>query len=702
MSPSAAEQEVPAQPPVEDVERGAPNLTTAEETAGTVDPTASAEEFTEEMHHTVTHGSTRSIASQLSRIHEIAFVFIVCMAQLMTQASLGNTIAPLQIIGKHYGVTNPGQLSWLIAAYSLTVGTFILIFGRCGDVFGYKRIFIIGFVWFGFWSMVAGLGAWSNILLLEFARALQGMGPAMLLPNALALFGHVYPPGPKKNMIFAIFGATAPNGAVIGMIISASFSQYVWWPWTYWSQAIACIGCAIMGWFVIPTLPIHDPVAHSAPFKAKLRSLDLIGGFLGVLGLILINIAWNQAPIVGWSSQYVYLVLVIGFIVVGCFFVWELRLASNPLLPMHLLSGTVGWVLACIACGWASFGVWVYYTFQFMVVIRGQSPLQSGIQFIVAGCSGLSAAIITGLLMHKLPPPFIMVIALSAFTAGSALVATAPPGQIFWAQTFLSLVVTCWGMDMSFPAGTVILSDAVGRGNQGLAASLINTVVNYSISIGLGIAGTVEVHVNHGGLTTADVLDGFRGAQYSGIGLAGMGVCVSILFVILHRNPRGPPPSAHRMHDNEKAHSHNGSNALSRHGSRKADPLAHDEPIFRHRSRDSNASVSVSITSEGTPSLDLHPVGASLGWEGNDLVKRGRVDDSEDGEQTPVTHKPPKFPESPRFRDSGFVDERTRSGGFYYSGYPSTPTEAEFEMRYVHPEESEITLAQAPLAHLPA
>ena len=122
-----------------------------------------------------------------------------------------------------------------------------------------------------------------------------------------------------------------------------------------------------------------------------------------------------------------------------------------------------------------------------------------------------------------------MAIALLAFCIGNILAATAPVAQTYWIQTFLSLVVTPWGMDMSFPAGTLILSNSMPKEHQGVAASLVNTIVNYSISIGLGIAGTVEVHVND---DNQDMLRGFRGAWYTGIGLSGLGVILAVAFIV--------------------------------------------------------------------------------------------------------------------------------------------------------------------------
>lgn len=125
-----------------------------------------------------------------------------------------------------------------------------------------------------------------------------------------------------------------------------------------------------------------------------------------------------------------------------------------------------------------------------------------------------------------------MLASMIAFSLGIIMLATMPVDQIYWSQTFVSTLVTSWGMDMSFPSAIIVLSNSMPEEHQGLAASLINTVVNYSISIGLGMAGTVESHVNDGGRNT---LKGYRGAWYLGIGLDVLGMVLALCLVISWR-----------------------------------------------------------------------------------------------------------------------------------------------------------------------
>ena len=472
--------------------------------------------------------STKSIAETLPLGKEILFVGLICCAQFTTQAGLGQCLTILHVIGDHFGLTNPGELSWLIAAYSLTVGTFILPAGRFGDVYGHKKMLIIGFSWFSLWSTIAGLAVYSNHVLFDFARAFQGIGPAMCLPNGLAILGASYAPGPRKAMVFAIFGATAPSGAIVGGVFAGLFNL-AWWPWTFWSFAIALACVAVMGSYVIPDPPRKSARAMTA--REKMAELDLLGGLTGITALILINFAWNQSGVVTWNKAYVDVCLILGAIFTALFFLVEIRISSSPLIPFHALSTDVAFVLACVACGWSCFGIWVYYLWQFYEQLRGATPLQAAAWATPVAVSGGLASVTTGFLLGRLRPAWVMTIALTAFTVGAILIATAPVDQSYWAQSFVCTIVIPWGMDMSFPAATLILSDAMAKEHQGMAASLVNTIVNYSISLALGFAGTIQGHVSDGGTTPEDVLLGYRGAWSFAIGISGVGLVLSLVFL---------------------------------------------------------------------------------------------------------------------------------------------------------------------------
>ncbi|RDW66493.1 hypothetical protein BP6252_10128 [Coleophoma cylindrospora] len=477
-----------------------------------------------------THGAP------LPLLREIAFVATVCSAQLLTQAGLGQVIAPLHIIGSSFNVSSPSELSWYAAAYSLTVGTFILPSGRLGDVYGHKKIFIIGYFWYGLWSLIAGFSVYvksdyGGDVFFSICRGFQGMGPALLLPNALGLLGRAYPDGRRKHMVFSLFGGCAPGGFVLGAVFSSLFAQEAWWPWAYWTLSIFCMLLAVVALLAIPAVDegeFRRTVSRGGVgLKARFQQLDGFGMMAGVCGLVLINFAWNQGPIVGWGTPYVYAILIVGVLIIGAFFYIEEHV-PNPLVPVRELSRDTFFVLGCIACGWGCFGIWIFYLWQFLEEIRNVTPLLGSAMLAPTAISGLTASIACGFLLSRLGPPVIMLCSMTAFCLGNILLSCVPVSQTFWAQTFVSIVIMPWGMDMSFPSATIVLSNAMPREHQGVAASLINTVVNYSISIGLGIAGLAEVSVNDGG---KDLLKGYRAAWYVGIALAGSGILLAFIFI---------------------------------------------------------------------------------------------------------------------------------------------------------------------------
>lgn len=306
---------------------------------------------------TLSRTPTASAPPSFSHVHEFLFVTVIVFAQLLTQACLAISIAPVHIIGASFGTPSAGQLSWLPAAFSLTVGTFILPAGRYGDLFGHKLLFVIGYIWLAVWSLIAGFAVYSHSLpFFAFCRAMQGIGPAILLPNGIAVLARTYPPGKRKDMVLAIFGATAPGGFALGAVFSGIFAQLVWWPWSYWVLGMVVGLVCVATIAVVPAMPVAG-----GEWANLWTELDVTGTLMGVGGLVLFNFAWNQGAAAGWQNVYVYVLLIFGVIFILIFLWWEMCRAEFPLLPVAAFTRDTNLVFGCVAAGWASFGIWVYY-----------------------------------------------------------------------------------------------------------------------------------------------------------------------------------------------------------------------------------------------------------------------------------------------------------------------------------------------------
>lgn len=345
------------------------HITTTQNTsnAATMDSKISSNQLTRAPTASADPGNLEKATSTLSRIptvsqnpdfglpREAAFVATVISAQLLTQVCLAISIAPAHVIGTSFHITSPGQLSWLAAGFSLTVGTFIMPSGRWGDLYGHKRLFIVGYFWFSLWSLVAGFSVWSESLpFFAFCRAMQGIGSAIVLPNGIAVLARTYPPGSRKNMVLSLFGAAAPVGYVLGAVLSGIFAELVWWPWAYWVLGILLAIVGVVGILVIPAMSVFGG-------QPKIKELDVVGTLLGVVGLVTFNFAWNEGPTAGWGKVYVYVLLIVGTILLVAFVLWEVYKAEYPLLPVAAFTRDTNFVFGSLAAGWASFGIWIYY-----------------------------------------------------------------------------------------------------------------------------------------------------------------------------------------------------------------------------------------------------------------------------------------------------------------------------------------------------
>lgn len=456
----------------------------------------------------------------LSTLRKLAMVFLIIMTQLLTQASLSQSIVPYHYIARSFGVQDdPGEVSWMSAAFSLTVGTFILIAGRVGDLLGYKRIYIGSYINLAVWSTLAGVSKYSNsIEFFDVCRGMQGLSLAFATPNALAIIGHYFPDGKQKIFSFAMFAAVAPGGFFIGALWDALFVQRATWNWMFYIMAIVSLLISIAAYFIFPkNIGTHYPVITFDMY-------DPLGCTLGVVGLVLINFAFNQGPVVGWEKPYVYILLIVGILAIVAF-VFSQKRVKYPLIPP--LNFTIVMTLAIIAAGWSSFGIWIFYLLKFSLDILHQTPIVVAVQFAPTMIAGLCASLTTGVLVQKIPTSIIILFSTVCFTAGLILNGLRPVSQVYWIQRFLSMIITPFAMDTSFPAGQILLANALPREHQGVAGSLIATVVNYSIAIGLGVAGTVEYYTTKHGAT---MLQGIRNAGYTGMGFAGFAVLMALSF----------------------------------------------------------------------------------------------------------------------------------------------------------------------------
>jgi MFS family permease len=220
-------------------------------------------------------------------------------------------------------------------------------------------------------------------------------------------------------------------------------------------------------------------------------------------------------------------VLIASIVIIVIFAIVEMK-TEEPIMPLSIwkVPGFPG-VLGCMALGWASFGIFIYYIVQFLENIHHASPLLTTAMLTPLVIFGFMATITVSRLYGRVPAHYLLMASMIFFCIGNILIATVPADQTYWGQIFAATIVTPFGMDISFPAASLVISNRMPMNQQGVAASMLNTAINWSISLGLGIAGTIESEMAKRGKTT---LEGYRYALYAGIGLSGLGVIIALVF----------------------------------------------------------------------------------------------------------------------------------------------------------------------------
>lgn len=172
--------------------------------------------------------------------------------------------------------------------------------------------------------------------------------------------------------------------------------------------------------------------------------------------------------------------------------------------------------------------------------VGGQTPIQLAAWLSPILITGIGTALVVGKIITKVPASFIMLFAMICYFVTSLLMALRPVESTYWTYFFFGTIIATFAMDSSLPAATIIFSNAVPRQYQGMGSSVIMTIVVYSISLGLGFAGTIELQINNGGKTPADLLHGYRGTLWFSVGLTACGTILAIIYLLKDYRKRNP------------------------------------------------------------------------------------------------------------------------------------------------------------------
>ena len=390
-------------------------------------------------------------------------------------------------------------------------------------MYGGYPIYLGGLAWFCAWSVIAGFS--QNELMLDFCRALQGLGPAAFLPSGVMLMGSIYRPGPRKNLVFSLYGGAAPLGFFAGVFFAGLTGEYLTFRWYFWIGAILILSTLLAAIWAVP----NDKEARGA-MGIK---MDWMGSFLIVTGLVLVVFAVtdsSHAP-QGWKTPYVYVTLIIGsFLLFAAVYV-EGWVATAPLLPPDLFK--VPYLKPLILALFLSYGVlgvFVLYGTLYMADIMGGTPLQLVAWFTPMCIGGCVIAITGGYVLHLLSGTMLMIVSGLGWILASLLFALAPTGANYWAWIFPAMIGATIGIDITWNVANVFITTSLVQSQQGLAGALINSLVYLGIAFVLSFADVTQTQTAHLGLKRS-----YQSVFWYQFAVQAIALAIMLLFVRIHK-----------------------------------------------------------------------------------------------------------------------------------------------------------------------
>lgn len=375
---------------------------------------------------------------------------------------------------------------WVVTAYTLAFGGLLLLGGRLGDMWGRKRLFLIGLV--GFTVASALGGAAVNTGMLFGARALQGVFGALLAPAALSLVTTTFTEGRERATAFGIFSAIAMAGSAIGLLLGGFLTEYVDWRWCLYVNIVFAV-VAFTGAMVF----VHDDGSRNRD------RLDLPGALLGTVGLLTLVWGFAAAETDGWGAPVTVGMFIAAAVLLAAFVAVEAR-TKAPLLPLRVVTERnragvyLGIGLAMIAM-FAQFLFLAYY----LQLIKGYSPLLSGVAFLpMAICLTIGSTQVGARLMNRVPARLLMVPGFLATALAMALLAQLTPDSSYWAVVMPAQIILGLGMGAAFTPSMNLATHGVRSEDAGIASAMLNTSQQIGGSIGTALLNTIAAGATAG------------------------------------------------------------------------------------------------------------------------------------------------------------------------------------------------------------
>jgi EmrB/QacA subfamily drug resistance transporter len=459
-------------------------------------------------------------------------LILLCSAQFVVvlDASIVNVALPSIKNGLDFSQEN---LPWVVNAYVLTFGGFLLLGGRTADLVGRRKVFMAGLMLVAVASLAAGFSATEGQLIA--ARAAQGLGAAIISPAALSIVTTTFSDGAERNKALGVWGAVAGSGGAAGVLLGGVLTEGLGWEWVLWVN----VPVSLVAFALSPRL-----IAESRE-EARTRSFDVAGAITVTAALTLLVYALVDANSAGWGSTQTIGLIGLAVALMAAFVAIELR-AAKPLVPFSIfrirtLSGAnvVGLLVG------ASLFSMFYFITLYMQQVLGYSPIHAGLSYLPLSLVIIASAGVASQLVTKLGYKPVLAAGMLFILAGLLWFSRVSVGGGFTTDILGPSILAAVGLGFAFVTTTIAAVSGVQEDEAGLASGLINTSQQIGGALGLAVLSAVAIArtdnvMSAGHSSVANGLtEGFQSAFLGGAAIAALGFILTLVLI------RGSDSRAH-------------------------------------------------------------------------------------------------------------------------------------------------------------
>lgn len=428
----------------------------------------------------------------MSREHKIVLLLLaLAMFLVVLDSAIINLALPAIKSAMHF---DTASLQWVLTAYILTFGGFLMLGGRLADLYGRRKILVTGMAGFSIISLLIGLSNSAEMLI--GLRAIQGLAGALMAPTALSILLATFAEGNERNRALSIWSIVASGGAAVGVFLGGLLTEYLGWQWCFFVNVpIGLLGV----WAIMKYLPAHIQ-------EERDKHLDIPGAILVTGGLMGIVYALTLAVDHGWTSGATIWTL-LGSIVLLCAFLFNETRSKHPLIPLSIfrirnVSGANLVMLPVVAGALGTF----YFMSLYVQNVLHYSPVISGMAF-------LPLPILIGIISYQAPKLLmkygfrsLMITGIALITIGTFLLSFVGADSSYWIHLLPPFLILASGFGIAFVSIAVAATAGVPGNEAGLASGLINTSQQIGGALGLAILAVVASAVTKTGLSVGQSL----------------------------------------------------------------------------------------------------------------------------------------------------------------------------------------------------